>query len=82
MHVVSLSQPHDAAPVLELSRSLEYDHEVKREVTLQVMRWFGEIDATNELWKMDVQKIVRQVGLGVLRQHRVGGRSLLLFFVR
>jgi sister chromatid cohesion protein DCC1 len=79
MHVVSLSQPHDAVSVLELSRSLEYDHEVKREVTLQVMRWFGEIDATNERWKMNVQKVVRQVGLGVLRQHRVGGCSLCFF---
>jgi len=40
MHIVSLSQPHDAAPILDLSRSLEYEHEVRREVTLQVMRWF------------------------------------------
>ncbi|KAF8263504.1 hypothetical protein EI94DRAFT_1832278 [Lactarius quietus] len=49
MHLVSLSQPHDAASVSVLSQSLEREHEVKREVTLQV---------------------VRQVGLGVLRQHK------------
>ena len=71
MHIVSLSQPHDAASVLELSRSLEYEHEVRREVTLQVMRWFGEVDNADELWKMDVEKVVRQVGLGILRQHKV-----------
>ncbi|KAI0256129.1 sister chromatid cohesion protein Dcc1 [Lactifluus subvellereus] len=70
MHLVSLSQPHDAASVLELSRSLEYEHEVRREVTLQVMRWYGEVDAADELWKMDVERVVRQVGLGVLRQHK------------
>jgi sister chromatid cohesion protein DCC1 len=81
MHVVSLSQSHDAASVLELSRSLEYDHEVKREVSLQVMRWFGEIDATNELWKMDVQKVVRQVGLGVLRQHKAGSSPSLILYM-
>ena len=72
MHIVSLSQPHEAASVLELSRSLEYEHEVRREVTLQVMRWFGEVDNADELWKMDVEKVVRQVGLGILRQHKVG----------
>jgi len=70
MHLVSLSQPHDAASVSVLSQSLEREHEVKREVTLQVMRWFGEVDAENELWNVDVEKVVRQVGLGVLRQHK------------
>jgi len=72
MHLVSLSQSHSSASVLELCRSLEYEHEVRREVTLQVMRWFGEVDAADELWKMDVEKVVRQVGLGILRRHKVG----------
>ncbi|KAH9056583.1 sister chromatid cohesion protein Dcc1 [Lactarius vividus] len=70
MHLVSLSQPHDAASVQELSQPLEDEHEVKREVTLQVMRWFGQVDAANRLWKVDVEKVVRQVGLGILRQHK------------
>ena len=72
MHLVSLSQSRSSASVLELCRSLEYEHEVRREVTLQVMRWFGEVDAADELWKMDVEKVVRQVGLGILRRHKVG----------
>ena len=33
MYLVSLSQPYHAASVLELSRSLEFKHEVRREVT-------------------------------------------------
>ncbi|KAH8992849.1 sister chromatid cohesion protein Dcc1 [Lactarius hatsudake] len=70
MHLVSLSQPHDAASVQELSQPLEDEHEVKREVTLQVMRWFGQVDAGNVSWNVDVEKLVRQVGLGVLRQHK------------
>ncbi|KAH9083683.1 hypothetical protein EDB83DRAFT_2330521 [Lactarius deliciosus] len=70
MHLVSLSQPHDAASVQELSQPLEDEHEVKREVTLQVMRWFGQVDAENVSWNVDVEKLVRQVGLGVLRQHK------------
>jgi sister chromatid cohesion protein DCC1 len=71
MYLVSLNLPHDAAPVLELSRSLEFEHEVRREVTLQVMRWFGQIDDADERWEVDVEKVVRQVGLGVLRQYKV-----------
>ena len=72
MYLVSLPQPYNAASVLELSRSLEFEHEVRREVTLQVMRWFGRVDDADELWKMDVEKVVRQVGLSILRQHKVG----------
>jgi sister chromatid cohesion protein DCC1 len=52
MYLVSLSQPHNAASVLELSRSLEFKHEVRREVTLQVMGWFGQVDDADERWKM------------------------------
>jgi sister chromatid cohesion protein DCC1 len=53
MYLVSLSQPHNEASVLELSRSLEFGHEVRREVTLQVMRWFGQADDADERgrWK-------------------------------
>ena len=72
MYLVSLSQPHNAPSVLELSRSLEFEHEVRREVTLEVMRWFGQVDDADERWEMDVEKVVRQVGLGILRQHKVG----------
>ncbi|KAI9461279.1 sister chromatid cohesion protein Dcc1 [Lactarius psammicola] len=64
MHLVSQSQPHDAASVQELSQSLEYEHEVKREVTLQ------RLTPENTSWSVDVEKVVRQVGLGVLRQHK------------
>jgi sister chromatid cohesion protein DCC1 len=38
MYLVSLSQPHNAASVTELSRSVEFEHEFRREVTLQVMQ--------------------------------------------
>ena len=80
MHLVSLSLSHDAASVIELSQTLEREHEVKREVTLQVMRWFGVVDTENESWSVDVEKVVRQVGLGVLRQHKV--TSVRIFFFK
>ena len=79
MYLVSLSQPHNAASVLELSRSLEFEHEVRREVTLQVERWFGHMDDADERWKMDVEKVVRQVGLDILRQYGVGFGERVFF---
>jgi len=40
-------------------------------MSLQVMRWFGQVDDADERWKMDVVKVVRRVGLGILRQYKV-----------
>ncbi|KAI0051203.1 hypothetical protein FA95DRAFT_1485775 [Auriscalpium vulgare] len=69
--LVSLSQPHHAASVPELTSALEQDHEVRREVSMQVMRWFGEVvEGGGGLWRMDVGAVVRQVGLGILRHHK------------
>jgi hypothetical protein len=59
VYLVSLPQPHNAASVLELSRSLEFEHEVGREVILQAMCWFGQVDDADERWKMDVEMVVR-----------------------
>jgi sister chromatid cohesion protein DCC1 len=72
------SQPHNAASVPELSRSLEVEHEFRREVTLQVMRWFGQVDNADERRRRDVEKVVRQVGLGILRS--TGLISSVFFF--
>jgi hypothetical protein len=69
MYLVSHSQPQPP------SQSLEFEHEVRREVTLQVMRWFAQVDRddADERWKIDVEKVVHQkVGLGVPRQYKVG----------
>ncbi|KZV69547.1 hypothetical protein PENSPDRAFT_652296 [Peniophora sp. CONT] len=71
-YLVALSQPHDAASVAELTSALESEHDVRREVALQVMQWFGEVNGAQgeQLWSMDVPGVVRQVGLGLLRNHR------------
>jgi sister chromatid cohesion protein DCC1 len=49
--------------------ALEDDHEIKRDVTTQVMTWFGEINLGK--WKMNVEDVLKQVGLGILRVYRV-----------
>ena len=67
--LVSLSMRHTSASVEALSTALAEGHEVSRAVSTQIMSWFGEIQ--DGKWKMDVNAIVREVGLGVLRNHRV-----------
>ena len=72
-YLVAMGQPHDAASVVELASALESEHDVRREVTLQIMQWFGEVSGAKgeQLWNMDISGVVRQVGLGLLRNHRV-----------
>lgn len=72
-YLVALSQPHDTASVVELSSALESEHDVRREVSLQIMQWFGQVSGAKgeQLWRMDVPGVVGQIGLGLLRNHRV-----------
>ena len=67
--LVSLSLPHDAAPVDQLVSTLANDHEVALDVTNQVLSWFGQVDVGK--WNMDVKAVVKQIGLDLLRSHRV-----------
>lgn len=67
--LVSNSFSHQSAPAEELMRILEGEHEVKRDVTRQVMSWFGEIK--DHRWTMDVNATVKEVGLGILRAYKV-----------
>jgi len=80
--LVSLSMKHTSAPVEGLLSTLADDHEVSRAVSEQVMKWFGEIK--DGKWTMDVPSIVKEVGLGILRNHRVRHFStwLILFLKR
>ncbi|KIY74039.1 hypothetical protein CYLTODRAFT_364313 [Cylindrobasidium torrendii FP15055 ss-10] len=65
--LVSYSIPHNNASVELLSLYLDSDHEIPRSVSAQVMLCFGTIK--DGFWTMDVNAIVRQVGLGLLRPH-------------
>ncbi|CAL1707413.1 unnamed protein product [Somion occarium] len=67
-HLVSTSIPHQAAPLVALSSALETDHEIRRDVSEQVMAWFGQID--DGIWKLDVNATVKEVGLGILRAYK------------
>ncbi|KIJ99391.1 hypothetical protein K443DRAFT_102282 [Laccaria amethystina LaAM-08-1] len=66
--LVSLSQPHTCASVEDISSALANGHEVPRVVSAQVMSWFGDIHQGK--WKIDVDCVIREVGLGILRNHK------------
>ncbi|TFY76699.1 hypothetical protein EWM64_g7313 [Hericium alpestre] len=68
IQLVSLSQDHQSAAVTDLIRSIEDDHDIKREVIIQVMEWFGKVSSNK--WRMDVEAVVTQVGLGILRHYK------------
>ncbi|KAF8974485.1 sister chromatid cohesion protein Dcc1 [Flammula alnicola] len=53
--LVSLSMKHTSVSVEELSSALADEHEVARGVSTQIMSWFA---------------VVKEVGLGILRNHR------------
>ncbi|KAF9792717.1 sister chromatid cohesion protein Dcc1 [Thelephora terrestris] len=66
--LVSLQQSHESASVRVLADALQDDHEIKPQVTKQVMAWFGDVD--EYYWRMDVPSVLTQVGMGILRAYR------------
>jgi sister chromatid cohesion protein DCC1 len=60
---------HISASVEKLCSALAENHEVSRVVSTQIMSWFGVIK--DGRWEMDVEAIVKEMGLGILRNHRV-----------
>ena len=70
-NLVSLSLPHTAAPIATLLSALEDDHDIRRVVSRQVLGWFGRVDEGKATWEMDVDAVIREVGLGILRAYRV-----------
>ncbi|OCH89001.1 hypothetical protein OBBRIDRAFT_779081 [Obba rivulosa] len=68
--LVSLSLPHTAAPVDRLVDTLAQAYDIQRDVSTQVMSWFGTI--LSDSWDMDVDAVVKEVGLGLLRPHKDG----------
>jgi len=66
--LVSLSMNHASASVEDLCSALADNYEVSRVVSTQIMSWFGEM--ADGKWRMDVDSIVKEAGLGILRNHR------------
>ena len=84
--LVSLMLDPANASADDLLDALEGDHEIPRDVAFQVMSWFGEIikDPLRSAyhganWKIDIECLVKEMGLGLLRQHRVRTQRTLAF---
>ena len=71
--LVLLSASTDDASVLDIIDTLQADHDISPDVSRQVMSWFGTINSSSrsETWNMDVDAVVRQLGLGILSVYRV-----------
>lgn len=67
--LITLGLSYKSAPAGELVDALADEHEISRQVSEQVISWFGII--TNGRWKMCVDDVVKEVGLGILRSHKV-----------
>lgn len=67
-YLVSLSIDYHAAPVEELVSALTDEHEIPCEVSKQVISWFGTVKEVS--WEMDVDAVVAQIGLGILRHYK------------
>ncbi|KAF9648550.1 hypothetical protein BDM02DRAFT_3155665 [Thelephora ganbajun] len=66
--LVSLQQKHDSASVKLLADTLQDDHDIRPQVTKQVMGWFGDVDERQ--WKMEIPSVLKQVGIGILKSYR------------
>lgn len=53
----------------ELGTALEDQYDIRRDISRQVMAWFGAIVGGE--WSMDRIAVVREIGLGILRPYRV-----------
>lgn len=68
-YLISLRLSHEATPVDDLVSALADDHDVPRDVSNQVMSWFGQVEEGT--WKMDVNAVVAEIGSGILRHYKV-----------
>ncbi|KAJ3989711.1 sister chromatid cohesion protein Dcc1 [Lentinula detonsa] len=65
--LAALSLNHESIPIEQVCTTLADEHDVPRIVSVQVMGWFGEISELEGKWKMDVVAVVREAGLGILK---------------
>jgi sister chromatid cohesion protein DCC1 len=67
-HLVTLSPSHKAVSVERLATVLVNEHEIPRQVSTQVMSWFGSV--SGEKWTISVDDVLKEVGLGILRDYK------------
>ncbi|KAJ3710472.1 sister chromatid cohesion protein Dcc1 [Lentinula raphanica] len=76
--LVALSLNHESVPIGKLSTALADEHDVPRIVSVQVMGWFGDISELEGKWRMDVSAVVREAGLGILKDAKTLNKDDLI----
>jgi len=76
--MVSLSLPSDSVPLEQLISVLADEHDIPRTVSIQVMSWFGSI--AQGQWKLKLDMLIKEVGLGVLKPHMVPTTATLIIY--
>ncbi|KAF9008993.1 sister chromatid cohesion protein Dcc1 [Cyathus striatus] len=66
--LISMSIPHSAASVDDITSVLADEYEISRSVSAQVMSWFGDIHEGT--WNMNVISVTKEIGLGILRESK------------
>ncbi|KAJ3778775.1 sister chromatid cohesion protein Dcc1 [Lentinula raphanica] len=76
--LVALSLDHESVPIGKLSTALADEHDVPRIVSVQVMGWFGDISELEGKWRMDASAVVREAGLGILKDAKTLNKDDLI----
>lgn len=67
--LISDSLPHSACPIEKLTSALAGEHGVSPTISRQILKWFGSISSDRAKWNMDVDEVVKELGLGILREY-------------
>ncbi|KAE9410644.1 hypothetical protein BT96DRAFT_1012143 [Gymnopus androsaceus JB14] len=68
--LAALSLNHESVPIEKLCTALADEHDVPRTVSAQVMGWFGDINELEGRWTLNVDAVVREAGLGILKESK------------
>jgi len=60
---------YSGVPVERLTSAMADQNEIPRAVSTQIMSWMGDLN--DGKWNMDIDALVKEIGLGILRKHRV-----------
>ncbi|KZT40801.1 hypothetical protein SISSUDRAFT_982864, partial [Sistotremastrum suecicum HHB10207 ss-3] len=68
LSTISSQQTQGKVKIPDITEPLEFQHHIPREVTTQVLEWFGI--TTNGEWEMDKLEVVKAVGYGTLMKYK------------
>lgn len=69
--IVINSQSPNCVSLFLLYDGLSSGHEIPHGVITQIVEWFGKVDKKKGVWKVDVDAVVKHIGLGVLSEYKV-----------